>query len=55
MVFETTREIALSDITLEKIAMLDPQSDLWADRSVLASREGGAGEFVFSGREPGAA
>ena len=52
VVFETTRELALSNITLEKIATLDPQSDRWADRSVLASRDGGAGEFVFGAETP---
>jgi hypothetical protein len=52
VVFETTREIALSDIRLEKIAVLDPHADLWADRTALASQEGGAGGFVFLGQAP---
>ncbi|HMH54008.1 MAG TPA: putative baseplate assembly protein [Candidatus Acidoferrum sp.] len=52
VVFETTREIALTDITLEKVAALDPHSDRWSDKSVLASREGGGGEFVFLARTP---
>lgn len=52
VVFETTREIALSDIRLEKIAVLDPHADLWADRTALASGEGGAGGFAFLGQVP---
>ena len=52
VVFETTREIALSEIRLEKIAMLDPQADLWVDKTALASQEGGAGGFLFLGQTP---
>src|SRR5262249_58994014 len=50
--FETTREIALTDLTLERVAVLDPVEDRWSDKSVLASRDGGAGEFVFLARTP---
>jgi len=52
LVFETTREIALTDLTLERVAVLDPLEDRWSDKSVLASREGGSGEFVFLARTP---
>ncbi len=52
VVFETAREIALSDIKLEKIAALDPHADLWSDKTVLASLGGGAGEFAFLGETP---
>ncbi len=52
VVFETAREIALSDLRLEKIAVLDPQADRWSDKTVLASQEGGAGGFVFLGQSP---
>ena len=52
VVFETTREIALTDIKLEKIVALDPQADLWSDKTVLASQEGGPGEFAFLAQTP---
>ena len=52
VVFETTREIALSDITLEKIAALDPHADLWSDKTSLASQEGGPVEFAFLAQTP---
>jgi len=51
VVFETTGEIALTDITLEKVAALDPHADCWSDKSALA-RDGGPGEFVFLARTP---
>jgi hypothetical protein len=52
VVFETTHEISLTDIKLEKIAALDPLADLWSDKSALASQEGGPGEFVFLAQTP---
>jgi len=52
LVFETTREIALTDLTLERVAALDPLEDRWSDKSGLASRDGGPGEFVFLARTP---
>ena len=52
VVFETTRELALSHVTLEKIVTLDPKTDRWADRSGLASRDGGRGEFLFAADTP---
>ena len=52
VVFETTREFALTDIKLEKIVALDPQTDLFSDKSSLAMLEGGPSEFVFLARTP---
>jgi hypothetical protein len=52
VVFETTRELALTDIKLEKIVALDPQADLFSDKSSLATPEGGPSEFVFLARTP---
>src|SRR5262245_29181357 len=50
VVFETTRELALTDIKLEKVVTLDPQADLFSDKSSLATLEGGLSEFVFLAR-----
>jgi TIR domain len=52
VVFETTRELALTDIKLEKIVALDPQADLFSDKSSLAILEGCPSEFVFLARTP---
>ena len=52
VVFETTRELALVDMQLEKIVALDPHSDLCSDKSALATPEGGPGEFAFLGQTP---
>src|SRR5262249_10055297 len=51
-VFETTREIAITDIKLERVVALDPQADLFSDKSSLAMLEGGPSEFVFLARAP---
>jgi hypothetical protein len=52
VVFETTRELALTDVALEVIAALDPQEDLYSDKSALATPEGGPGEFAFLAQTP---
>src|SRR4029453_13534108 len=39
-------------VTLEKIVALDPKTDRWADRSGLAGRDGGRGEFLFAADTP---
>jgi hypothetical protein len=52
VVFETTRETALSDVRLEKIAALDPRADLWSDKTSLAGEEGASGSFVFFAETP---
>jgi hypothetical protein len=52
VVFETSRELALTQIKLEKIVALDPQTDLFSDKSSLATPEGGPFEFAFLARNP---
>src|SRR5262245_9411734 len=52
VVFETTRELALTDIRLEKVVALDPRADLFSDKSSLAMLEDGPDEFVFLARTP---
>src|SRR5262249_30619708 len=37
---------------LERIVALDPQADLFSDKSSLATPEGGLGEFTFLARSP---
>ena len=51
-VFETARDLALTSIELNKLMALDPQTDLYADKSSLATLEGGSGEFAFDGNRP---
>lgn len=52
-VFETTRNLTLTNVTLKKLYSLDPLEDLYADKSFLASAtlEANAGDFLFAGRE----
>ncbi len=51
-VFETTRDVVLTNLELKKILALDPKADLYADKSYLADIEhGGEGEFVFEGKQ----
>jgi hypothetical protein len=52
VVFETVRDLALTNVELNKILTLDPQTDLYADRSALTTPEGSPGEFVFEGKLP---
>jgi len=53
IVFETTRELALTDLKLEKIIALDPQTDLFTNKSSLAAcDDAGAPEFAFAARTP---
>src|SRR5262245_54114277 len=52
VVFETTREIALTDVQLQKVVALDPHEDLYSDKSVLATSAGGSAEFAFLARTP---
>ena len=52
VVFETTRELAVTDIRMAKIIALDPLTDLFSDKSSLATPAGGAGEFAFLARTP---
>jgi len=51
-IFETTRALALTSIELKKILALDPQADLYTNKSSLATPEGGPGEFAFDARRP---
>lgn len=51
-VFETVRDLALTNIELNKVLALDPQADLYADKGSLATLEGGPGEFAFDGNQP---
>jgi len=52
VVFETTRDLALTNIELRQILALDPQVDLYTNKSFLATLEGGPGEFAFAARQP---
>ena len=53
VVFETTRDVILTNIELKKILALDPQTDLYADKSYLANPEQRReGEFAFDGHQP---
>jgi len=52
VVFETTRDLALTNVELVKIVALDQPADLYTDKSLLATREGGAAEPVFCARQP---
>ena len=52
VVFETVRDLALTNVELKKILTLDPRTDLYADRSILTTPEGSPGEFVFEGKLP---
>src|SRR5215813_11027648 len=52
VVFETVRDLALTNVELKKILTLDPRTDLYADRSALTTPEGSLGEFVFEGKLP---
>jgi Baseplate J-like protein len=51
-VFETVRDLTLTNIELKKILALDPQEDRYTDKSSLATPEGGSGEFAFDARQP---
>ena len=47
VVFETTRELALVDMQLEKIVALDPHADLWSDKSCAGHARGRARRIRF--------
>ena len=52
-VFETMCDLSITNIKLKKVLALDPQADLYADKSSLALLgEGGPGEFAFHGKWP---
>jgi hypothetical protein len=51
-VYETMQALRLTNIALSKVVALDPLADLWTDKGVLATREGGPGEFAFDAKEP---
>src|SRR5262245_23627536 len=51
-VFETMRDLALTNIELKQVVALDPQVDLYTDKSSLAALEGCPGEFAFEGSRP---
>jgi hypothetical protein len=51
-VFETTCDLALTNIELRQIVALDPQADLYTNKSSLATLEGGPGEFAFAASQP---
>ena len=51
--FETSRDLVLSNLELKKILALDPKADFYGDKSYLADPErGGEGEFVFDAEKP---
>lgn len=52
VVFETVRLIELTSAELKRVVALDPQEDLYADRSVLTTPEGSPGEIAFAGKLP---
>jgi predicted phage baseplate assembly protein len=53
-VYETVRKMVLTNVEIRKVVALDPQADLYADKSslALATVGGGGGEFAFEAREP---
>ena len=52
IVFETTRSLALTAVILHKVIACDPQADLYADRSALASLEETRQATIFTGELP---
>ncbi len=53
IVFETVRELTLTDLKLEKIIALDPWADLFTNKSALAACDyTGVPEFAFAARTP---
>jgi Baseplate J-like protein len=52
IVFETSRELALTDIQLQKVVALDPHADSYSDKSALATSGDGSGEFAFLAQTP---
>jgi len=52
IVFETTRSLALTTVALHQVIACDPQADLYADRSALASLEGTRQAAIFTGEMP---
>lgn len=52
-VFETTRDVALTNLELKKVLAHDPTVDLYAEKSHLTDPgQDGLGEFVFEGKQP---
>ena len=52
VVFETIQELALTNIELKEIVALDPEMDLYANKSMLIKQEVEEGESVFQGVIP---